>query len=94
MHCISVKCGIHHSTQKNWVDLVFLFSPSNKNRGKAFAVPYKKRIHHLFFCFCWNSFSRHLMLDFYRDDFQGVPLHLAVANAHKEHHPPDFGIML
>jgi hypothetical protein len=32
-----------------------------------------------------------LMLDFFRDDFQEVPLHLAVANACREHHPPDFG---
>jgi hypothetical protein len=36
---------------KKWVDPVFLFSPSNKNRGKAFAVPSKKRLHHLFFGF-------------------------------------------
>jgi len=39
------------------------------------------------FFFVGPFFSRHSMLDFFRDDFQGVPLDLAIANAHGEHHP-------
>jgi hypothetical protein len=32
------------STQKTRMTLIFLFSPSNKNCGKAFAIPFLKKI--------------------------------------------------